>query len=1109
MKQTIPRLPNREAIPLSFAQQRLWFFDQLEPNGCVYNTPRAWRLTGALIIGAIQQALDAIVVRHEVLRTHFSLQSESPVQMIHESRPVNLPLVDLSQSGNCDREAELARLVCDEARRPFDLARDPMLRARLFRLDQDDHVLLCTMHHIATDGWSLVVFYQELATFYNSYCDHNPASLPELPIQYSDYAVWQRQHLRGEVLERQLVYWKERLQDAPGLLNLPTDRPRPPVQSYNGARRSVRLAHSLIEGLKTLSRRQSGTLFMTMLAAWQTLLYRYTNQSDIVVGVPTAGRKHLETEKLIGFFVNTLALRTDLSGDPTFSELLARVSKIALEAFEHDDLPFERLVEELQPERSLSHSPLIQVLFAFQNLPQNSERMHGIEVKHCEVDAKIAKFDLTLSIRRSGEGQLATMEYNTDLFDGATIERMLGHYQTLLQAIAADPEERLSELPILTQRERQQLLVEWNDTKRDYPKDKCIHELFEEQVEKTPDAVAVVFEGRQLTYRELNKQANRLAHYLHKRGVGPEVLVGLCVERSLEMIVGVLAILKAGGAYVPLDPRYPTERLRFVLEDARARVVLTRREWIEERKSKIEGGDSPSSIFGAWLDWLSINGDWDEIEKESAENVVSDVGPSHLAYVIYTSGSTGRPKGVLIKHEQIVNYLYGIRERYELAPGARYAMVQPLTVDSSQTVIFPPLICGGVLHLLSEERAMNGQALADYFVRWPIDLLKIAPSHLAALQQTCATPAKLLPLRWLIVGGEASQRAWMESMLETAGCAIFNHYGPTEATVGMLTYSITKEAPIDSSLTVPVGRPLPNTEVFVLDRNMQPVPVGVAGQLYIGGSCLARGYLNLPELTAEKFIVHSFDGMEPKRLYRTGDLARYLADGNIEFLGRVDNQVKIRGYRIELGEIEAVLTTHLNIHEAIVIAGEDAVGDKRLVAYVVAKEFAPAVSDLRTFLKVKLPDYMVPSAFVFLKELPLTAHGKLDRKALPDPDYDQRELTETFVAPRNAVEESIAAVWSEVLGKPQIGVHDNFFDLGGHSLKATQVVSRLRKKFRNHIPLRHIFEYPTIAEFAAVLGQQQEKEKDIDRLLSEIETLTEEEAQKQLAGKSNSRDNVT
>lgn len=1080
VKQTIPRLPRREAVPLSFAQQRLWFLDQLEPNGCVYNTPRAWRLAGALNVRAMRYVLNAIVARHEVLRTNYPLQGESPVQMIHESRPVDLPLVDLSQSGNSEREAELARLVRDEARRPFDLARDPMLRARLFRLGQGDHVLLCTMHHIATDGWSLAVFYQELATFYNSYCGHSRASLPELPIQYSDYAVWQRQHLRGEVLERQLVYWKERLQDAPGLLNLPTDRPRPPVQFYNGARRSVRLAHSLIEGLKTLSQRQRATLFMTMLAAWQTLLYRYTNQSDIVVGVPTAGRKHLETEKLIGFFVNTLALRTDLSGDPTFSELLARVNKTALEAFEHDELPFEKLVEELQPERHLSYSPLFQVMFAFQNLPQNSERMHGIEVRHCEVDAKIAKFDLTLSIRRSGEGQLATMEYNTDLFDGATIERMLRHYQTLLEGLVTNPEARISDLPMLTGAERQQLLVEWNDTQNASPRDKCIHLMFEAQVERTPDRIALVFEDRQLTYRELNNRANQVAHYLQKLTVGPEILVGLCLDRSIEMIVGLLAILKAGGAYVPLDPSYPRERLEYMLKDSRAALLLT------------QSGQLDSPIQRVCLDQAKHL-----IARESAVNLESRTTPNNLAYALYTSGSTGQPKGVAIEHRNAVAFLSWVHSAFTNEDLSGVLASTSICFDLSVFELFAPLTCGGTV-ILTE----NALALAAMPRTVAVSLINTVPSAMSELLNLTAVPSSV---RAINLAGEPLRPELVRRIHEsTAVSKVHDLYGPSECT----TYSTwTRRAPNGRQT---VGRPIANTQIYILDGHRNPVPIGVLGELYIGGDGVARGYLNRPELTEERFVYHSFDGEPAQRLYKTGDLARYLADGNIELIGRNDNQVKIRGYRIELGEIESVLMQHPGVQECAVIALEDGgsasdnrksriANPKSLIAYVVRHKAALAASELRDYLKTKLPDYMVPRAYVFLDALPLTPNGKVDRRALPEPDYDQRELTETFVAPRNSVEETIAAVWREILGKSEVGVHDKFFDLGGHSLKATQVVSRLRKLFQSQISLRHMFEYPTIAGLAAVIGQQQENEKDMNQLLSEIETLTEEQVHLLLA----------
>ena len=1080
-KNTISKRVASDCCALSFAQQRLWFLDQLEPNGCVYNLPHAWRLTGQLNIEAIKRSLDAIVSRHEAIRTIFVLQDASPIQVIRESRPVELSVDDLSEATEGDREAELQRLLREEARRPFNLAGDLMLRARLFRLGQDDHVLLCTMHHIATDGWSLTVFFEELANLYSAYCNQKPVVLPELPIQYADYAVWHRKYLQGEALQRQLVYWKGRLKGAPGLLNMPLDRPRSPVQTYTGARRSALLPKPLIDGLRALSQRQHGTLFMTMLAAWQILLYRYTNQTDLVIGVPTAGRKYLETEPLIGFFVNTLVFRTDLSGDPTYSDLLTRVSKISLEAYQNDDLPFEKLVEELQPERDLSHSPFFQVMFAFQNLSKSFAEMSGLKVTRFAVDQKVAKFDLTVSITNSTDALEAVIEYNTDLFDGETVERMLGHYQILLEGIVAKPEQRISELPLLSEAEKPQLWVVWNDTKREYPKDKCIHELFEEQVDRTPDAVAVVFEEQQLTYRELNARANQVAHRLKTLGLGPDVLVGICLERSLEMVIAVLAILKAGGAYVPLDPTHPAERLEFMLADSGAPFLLT-----EQRLTNCLA-NYPGKR-------LCIDGDSEAIAQESEENPTTGAQPEDLAYVIYTSGSTGKPKGVMIEHRSVVNFLNSMRHEPGMSEDDRLLAVTTLSFDIAGLEIYLPLTVGARVILASRAVVTDVGRLAGY----------VRDSGATVMQATPATWRMLLAAEWqgsqglkVLCGGEALTTDLAKQLTAKVG-SLWNMYGPTETTI----YSLACK--LQASFTpISLGRPIANTLVYILDAHLNSVPVSVVGEIYIGGDGVARGYLNRPELTAERFIQHSFDGESGQRLYRTGDLARYLPDGNIEFLGRIDDQVKIRGYRIELGEIETVLGQLAAVRSSVVVVREDEPGDKRLVGYVVARpEESFDAAEVRKYLKQKLPEYMIPTALVPLDAFPLTPNGKIDRGALPAPDQNRRELAQVYRGPRTPSEATLAAIWREVLKLAKVGIHDNFFDLGGHSLLATQVVSRIRSAFSIEFPLRSLFELPTIAEVAAMIEQNQPKQAsapELAQMLSEVEAMSDEEAQKIVA----------
>jgi non-ribosomal peptide synthetase component F len=769
VEQAIPRRAPSDSAPLSFAQQRLWFLNQLEPESPNYHQPQAFRLTGAAIdTEALQKALDQIVARHEALRTTFVAADGAPVQVIGPKRSVGLSIVDLRAVSDPDRDAEAQRLLVAITRRTFDLSQDLMLRALLLRLAEGDYILLLVTHHIASDGWSSGILWRELGEFYRAFLRGEPNRLPELPIQYPDYAIWQREWLQGELLERQLSYWKKQL-DGLGAMQLPTDRPRPSVRKYQGKRQTIELSKQLSQKLRALSRQQGTTLFMTLLAAFQTLLYRYTGQEDIAVGCPIAGRTRQELEGLIGFFVNTLVMRINFSGNPRIRELLARVREVALGAYEHQDLPFEKLVEELQPERNLTHTPLFQVAFAHQNTANHVLEIAGVLVAPVEKIIETTKFDLHLSVNSAGEGIGATLYYATDLYDDVTIGRLLGHFRVLLEGMVADPDRRVSELPILTEGEEHQLLVEWNDTKRDYPKDNCIHQLFEEQVEKSPDAVAVVFENQQLTYRELNTRANQLGHYLQKQGVGPESLVGICVERSLEMVVGLLGILKAGGAYVPLDPEYPKERLAFMLEDARAPVLLTQRKLFSQLPEIADGrpmtgdGKERSSVLGLRSSVVCLDTDWEIIAKEDQDNLSGRTIADNLAYVIYTSGSTGRPKGVAVEHRQVANYLCSIIDRLNLTDQNSFATVSTVGADLGNTVIFSSLCTGGSLHVISRDRAADAEAMAEYFSRHPIDCLKIVPSHLKALQAV-SDPERVLPRRLLIVGGETSDLEWVKSL---------------------------------------------------------------------------------------------------------------------------------------------------------------------------------------------------------------------------------------------------------------------------------------------------------------------------------------------------------
>jgi amino acid adenylation domain-containing protein len=1067
VEQKIARRATHNSAPLSFTQQQLWFLNQLEPESPAYNQPKAIQLKGQLNAGTLKKALEGIVARHEVLRTTFLSLDGRPVQVIGAAQSIELPIIDLSAVAGEEAEANLHRCIVEVTDRPFDLSHDLMIRAALFRLSENDHVLLLVTHHIASDGWSKGILFRELAALYDAFSAGKPSPLDELPIQYMDFVVWQSEWLQGEVLEQHLSYWRQKLADIP-LLELPTDRPRPPVQSYRGARQSLLLPKTLTAGLKALSRREEVTLFMLLLAAFKVLLQRYTGQDDIVVGSPIAGRSRAETEGLIGFFVNTLVLRTDLSGDPSFRELLRRVRDVALGAYAHPDVPFEKLMVDLGLKRTLNRNTLFQVLFALQNFPRESLRLPGLALHPVEIRNHTAKFDLSLYMMEDGEKLRASFEYRTDLFDEATIKRMAGHFETLLEGIVADSECRLSELPVLTAAERQQLLIQWNDTKEDYPKDQCLHQLFEAQVKKTPEAVAVVFESQQLTYRELNARANQLARYLSKRGVGPEVLVGLFMDRSLDMVVALLGILKAGGAYVPLDQKHPEERLVFMLRDARLRVLLTHQKTMEGLPvlSRVKKLDQHDGLLGDGI-LVCLDTDREVIARCSKENLCSGVAPDNLAYVIYTSGSTGVPKGVMVPHRGICNRLLWGQKAYQLSESDRVLQAFSLSFDFATWEIFTALVAGAQLIIAEPESYQDSAYLVKLIIDHRITLAGFVPSMLRAILdepeiERCSS------LKRVVAGGEVLPVELQERFFARQDAELENTYGPTEASIDVTCWVCKRENDFESKRqVVPIGRPIANTQIYILDSHLHSAPVGVSGELCIGGLGLARGYLNKPDLTAEKFIPNHFSGQPGERIYRTGDLARYLPDGNIEFLGRVDNQVKIRGFRIEPGEIESVLSQHPAVRETVVVVQEAEPGQKRLVAYVAShQEQVPTGSGLRDFLRQKLPDYMIPSVFVFLESLPLTQNGKIDRNALPMPDAARPDLESAYTAPRTVVEETIAGIWAQVLGLEQVGVQDNFFELGGHSLLATQVVSRIRSTFDLELPLRDLFEKPTVAGLA-------------------------------------------
>ena len=1043
--QTIVPVSKKRDIPLSFPQEQLWFLTELEPNNTSYNELFALRFSGLLNIVALEQSLNKIVARHEALRTNFTTVNGQPVQVIAESLTLTVPVIDLTNLPVSAREIEAQRLATIQAQQPFDLVSGPLIQTTIFKLAETEHILLLKIHHIIWDGWSLGILLRELETFYSAFCNNLSLKLPSLPLQYPDFAVWQRQYLSGEVLNSQRAYWQQQLLDAPALLELPTDRVRGVTQTFRGAHQRFALSKDLTEALISLSRRQKVTLFMTLLAAFQTLLYRYTGQSDLCVGTPIANRDRSEFKDLIGYFVNTLVLRACLSGNPSFEDLLSRVRKVTLGAYANRNLPFEKLVEILQPERSLSYTPLFQVMLVLlDELPEIP--MGGLTVSPLVVETGMARFDLVLCVEQTASGLIGEWEYNTDLFDDATIARMTGHFQTLLEAIAANPQQPISELPLLTQPERHQLLFEWNNTTKEYTQDKCIHQLFEEQAALTPDAVAVVFEGEQLTYRELNVRANQLAHYLQTLGVGPEILVGICVERSFDMIIGLLGVLQAGGAYVPIDPAYPTNRISYMLDDSRLPVLLT------QQKLVVSLPKHQARV-------VCLDSDWQEISAQRELFPITGVTPDNLAYVIYTSGSTGKPKGVLISHSGVLNLVGWHQRTFEVTSSDRATQLAGTAFDASVWEVWPYLASGASIYLVKPEILLSPEKLRDWLLTKEITITFV-PTPIAE---------KLLSLQWpsdralriMLTGGDKLHQHPSASI----PFKVVNNYGPTENTV-VTTSGLVESDAIQNTLPH-IGRPIDNIQVYLLDRHLQPVPIGVLGELYIASVGLARGYLNRPDLTQEKFIPNPFSNEPGSRLYKTGDLARYLPDGNIEFLGRIDNQVKIRGFRIELGEIEAVLTQHSGVRETAVIAKDFVAGDKQLVAYVVPQqEGTPTITDLRHFLKQQLPDYMVPSAFVVLEALPLTPNGKVDRRALPAPDL-RKELEESFVAPRTPIEEMLASIWGNILLIDSVGVNDNFFTLGGHSLLATQVISRVRDTISIELPLRSLFEAPTIAEFAS------------------------------------------
>jgi amino acid adenylation domain-containing protein len=1056
-----PRGRDAEHFPLSHGQKALWFLQQLEPDNAAYNISTALRILTPPDVPALRRSFQKLVDRHASLRTTFGVAGGEPVQRVREHAEVCFQEVEASAWD----ETELHDFLVREARRPFDLERGPLFRVHLARRSASEYVLLMVLHHIVTDLWSQVILTHELGLLYPAEQEGVAAELPPPELQYTDYAFWEAEEVAGPAGERMWEYWKKQLAGELPVLNLPTDRPRPPAQTFRGESQTIRLSEELTGRLKALAQAHGATLYTTLLAAYQTLLYRHTGQEDILVGSPTSGRGRPELAGVVGYLINSIVLRADLSGNPTFAELLGRTRQTVLGAFEHQDFPFPLLTERLHPVRDSSRSPVFQTTFVIQKSQMPDQRgltsfvqgetgarmeIGGLLVELMPVFKGTSQFDLRMAVAEAGDELSVLINYNTDLYDAATITRLLIHFEVLLQSVVADPHRRVADLPIMTEQELRQILHEWNDTAAPYPREKCVNELFEAQAEARPGAVAAVFDGQEVTYGELNARANRLAHHLRSLGVGPESLVGLSVERSLEMLVGMLGILKAGGAYVSLDPAYPKERLAFMLRNAGIRVMVTQQDLLD----KFPEHDAAV---------VRLDSDAESISRQDAQNLPPLAGPDNAAYVIYTSGSTGGPKGVVMQHRSTVALIYWARGVFGDEELKSVFASASINFDCSIFEIFVPLSWGGKIVL-----GRNALELPSIEAARDITLLNTVPSSMIELLKVGGVPDSV---RTVNLSADMLPRALVDEVYRRTGAGrVYNGYGPTEDTT-FTTFGLVER---DGDRSPSIGRPIANEQVYLLDRYMNPVPVGLPGELYIGGAGLSRGYLNRPELTTEKFVPDPFSTEPGARLYKTGDLARWLPDGRIEFVARVDHQVKVRGFRVELKEVEAALAQHPALRNVVVVAREDAPGVKRLVAYVVARPPAvPTTSELRSFVRESLPEYMVPSAYVVLDDFPMTPSGKIDRRALPPPEQTRPELDEDFVAPRNPTERLLAGVWLEVLGIERVGVYDNFFDLGGDSIMSVHVVSRANQAGLP-ITTKQLFQHQTISGLAAAVDERPE-----------------------------------
>jgi amino acid adenylation domain-containing protein len=1038
-------------FPLSFAQERLWFMDQLLPDNSLFNLSTAVRLRLPLNGEAIERSLNEILRRHESLRTSFVVIDGHPAQVIAPSLHMSLPIVDLAKLPPTEREREADRLANEEAHTPFDLRRAPLLRVKVLRLEPADFVLLVTMHHIISDGWSMGIFWNELSAIWSAFAAGRPSPLPEPSIQYADFALWQREWLQGRVLAEQLAFWREKLRGAP-VLELPHDFPRPPVQTFSGATYDFTLSRETAAGLNAVCQSEGVTPFMVLLAAFQTLLHRYTGQEDIVVGSYIAGRNRAEVEGLIGFFLNSLVIRVDASGNPSFREMLARVRNVTVEAYAHQDVPFAKLVEELQPERDLSRNPFFQVMFQMLNVPTLSRFEKGEKPDLLETRRSAAVFDLSCMFAQSPDGLAGHLEYNTDLFRHETIVRLAGHYERLLGSAVSQLDQRLSELTILSGEERRQVVREWSTHRVEHPMRESLTELFEAQTRRRPQAPALILGPEKLTFGELNRRANQLAHRLKRLGVGRETLVGICLERSFDL-AALLAVFKAGAAYLPLDPGYPQERLRFMVRDAAAPVVVTRAKFL-------------ALFAGCPVKILDLDAEREAIAAELDSNLGGTAAPQDLAHVIYTSGSTGQPKGVAVEHRQLLNRFAWMWNRYPFAKGEVGCQKTALGFVDSIWEIFGPLLKGVPVVIIPDAVVKDPLALVRLLGEQRVTRLWLVPSLLQAILESHSDLNRRLPaLKVWVSSGEPLPKGLAEQFRwALPDAALYNLYGTSE--VWDVTWFAVGES---SGPRVPIGRPIDNMEAYVLDQHLQPVPVGIPGELHVGGAGLARGYLNRPELTKARFIANPFADRPGARLYKTGDLVTWLPDGDLDYLGRMDAQAKIRGVRIEPGEIEALLAEISDIGQAAVVVREDVAGQPRLVAYFTTRNGtgdSPEISTLRRRLKERLPECMVPSAFLQLDGFPLTPSGKVDRRRLPPPNGGAGEQARGCVAPQTTMEQKIAAIWKEVLQINKPGTSSNFFDLGGHSLLIYQVYSKLLPLSKRPLAITDLFRYPTIRSLA-------------------------------------------